>query len=64
MKTTNTTTSGPQPKPEPMYSCTVLIAGTEIGEVKKGKNARVRLPKSIAETLAGMKPPRVRINGV
>lgn len=60
----NTTTTGGAPKAEPVLACTVLIAKTQIGEVLKGKHAKVRLPKSHAEALASLVPPRVRIDGI
>ena len=51
-------------KSEPLLACTVLISGTRIGPAFKAKNAVVRLPKSQAEALASLTPPRVRIDGV
>ena len=54
----------PAPKPEPIYACTVLVAKTQIGAVLKGKGAKVRLPKSQADALAALVPPRIRIDGV
>lgn len=55
----------PKPaKPDPILACTVLVAKTQFGAVLKGKGAKVRLPKSQAEALASLNPPRVRIDGV
>lgn len=54
--------SAPAPKPDPIVACTVLVAKTRIGEVLKGKGAKVRLPKSKAETLRDL--GMVRIDGI
>lgn len=54
----------PKPAPEPIFACTVLVAKTQFGAVLKGKGAKVRLPKSQAEALASLNPPRVSIDGV
>lgn len=64
MKTTTTDPVPEAPKSEPHFACTVLVAKTQIGAVVKGYGARVRLPKSEAEALASLTPPRVRIDGV
>jgi hypothetical protein len=52
----------PAPKPDPIVACTVLVAKTQIGAVLKGKGAKVRLPKSQAETLRDL--GKVRIDGI
>jgi len=55
----------PETKPEePLLACKVLISGTTYEHVILGKGARVSLPKSKAEALASMNPPRVEITGV
>lgn len=52
-------------KPDPIVAVAILIAGTQIGDVKKGKGAKgVRLPLSQAQALAALQPPAVRIVGV
>ena len=51
-------------KAEPLLACTVLVSGTVIGPLTCGKGHRLQLPKSKAETLAGLTPPRVRIDGI
>lgn len=51
-------------KSEPLLVCTVLVSGTVIGPATCGKGHRTRLPKSQAEALASLTPPRVRIEGV
>lgn len=58
----NTKPESPAPKPESIVACTVLVAKTQIGQVLKGKGAKVRLPKSDADTLAAL--GRVRIDGI
>ena len=50
--------------PEPLLACTVLISATRIGPALKAKGAKIKLPKSQAEALATLNPPRVRIDGV
>jgi hypothetical protein len=49
---------------EPLLACVVLETGTRYGNVILGQGAVVRLPKSQAETLAALTPPRVHIDGV
>lgn len=49
---------------EPLVAVTILITGTTVGDVILGEGAKLRLPKSEAETLAGLNPPRVTIDGI
>jgi hypothetical protein len=48
----------------PLLACTVLVTGTEIGRAICAAGAKLKLPKSNAETLASLNPPRVRIDGI
>lgn len=54
----------PDPTPDPLVSVTVLITPTRIGDFNCGAGAQLRIPKSDAETLASLDPPRVRIDGI
>lgn len=50
--------------PEPMVAVRVLVTPTVIGELRCAAGAELRLPKSEAETLAGLTPPLVEIIGI
>ena len=50
--------------PEPVVLVKVLVTPTVIGELKCAAGAELRLPKSEAETLAGLNPPLVEIIGI
>lgn len=52
------------PSADPLVAVTVLVTPTTIGDVVCAATARLRIPKSQADTLAAMDPPRVRIDGV
>ena len=49
---------------EPIVLVKVLVTPTVIGELKCAAGAELRLPKSEAETLAGLNPPLVEIIGI
>jgi hypothetical protein len=49
---------------EPVFAVTVLVTGTTIGNAICAAGAKLHLPKSQAEALAAMIPPRVEITGL
>jgi hypothetical protein len=51
-------------KPEATVTCVVTVDGTTIGQAVLAAGHRLTLPKSAAETLAGMTPPRITITGL
>jgi len=57
-------TTTPEPKREPKLACTVLVSKTRIGDSLHGIGSPVKISKADADLLAGMNPPRVRIEGV
>ena len=48
---------------EPQLACKVLVTGTTLGQVILAKGHKLLLPKSQAEALAALNPPRVEITG-
>lgn len=68
MDTDPTTPRGPafpEKKPsDPTVAVTVLISKTTVGDVMLSKGAKIRLPKSQADTLASLNPPAVLITGI
>lgn len=52
------------PPKEPTYACTVLLTPTTIGDLICAAGHKLRLPKSQAEVLAAMDPPRVSVDGI
>jgi hypothetical protein len=49
---------------DPILAVTVLVTGTTIGHAICAAGAQLHLPKSKAEVLAAMDPPRVEITGI
>lgn len=63
MKTKKTDRQSPGAEPDAvMVACTVLVAKTQIGAVRKGQGAKVVLSMARAKTLAAL--DRVSIDGV
>lgn len=54
----------PPDQEQPLVACTVLVTGTTYGDVILGEGAKIRIPKTDAETLASLNPPAVEITGL
>lgn len=54
----------PPEQEQPLLACKVLVTGTTYGDVILGKGARIRIPKTDADTLAALNPPAVEITGL